>query len=156
MDAATLDTPNRDSTGPESARAIQILLVDDSRRVRESAQTLLEQRGYQIHLVDNGFDALCRIVAQPPDIVFMAAAMPELDGYESCALVNANPQYAHIPIVLMVTDKGPLELARADIAGARCVLVKPFGKRDLLEAVAQALCLVAGNEGEQDANDSID
>lgn len=125
-------------------RPVQVLLVDDSRRVRESAQALLNRSSFQVHLADNGFDALCKVVAHRPDIVFMDAVMPELDGFESCSLIRGNPHYAHIPIVLMVSDHGPLAQARADVAGASALLVKPFGRRELLGLLEEFL---GGAEG---------
>lgn len=125
MEAETLENPS----------LMQILLVDDSRSTRENALELLDQRQYQIQVAENGFDALCKVVAQPPDIVFMDSAMPELDGFASCALITASPQYAHIPVVLMSTNDSPLERARAALAGAQRLISKPFRKRDLLEAL---------------------
>lgn len=120
-------------------RPVQVLLVDESRRVRESAQALLNRGSFQVHLADNGFDALCKVVAHRPDIVFMNAVMPDLDGFESCSLIRGNPHYAHIPIVLMVSDHGPLAQARADVAGASALLVKPFGRRELLGLLEEFL-----------------
>lgn len=119
----------------ENSHALQILLVDDSRSTRENALDLLDQRQYQIQVAENGFDALCKLVAQPPDIVFMDSAMPELDGYASCALITASPAYAHIPVVIMSSNDSPLERARAALAGAQRLIGKPFRKRDLLDAL---------------------
>ncbi|MCB1665557.1 MAG: response regulator [Pseudomonadales bacterium] len=130
-------------------RPVQVLLVDDSRRVRESAQALLNRSSFQVHLADNGFDALCKVVAHRPDIVFMDAVMPELDGFESCSLIRGNPHYAHIPIVLMVSDHGPLAQARADVAGASALLVKPFGRRELLGLLEEFLGGAEGGENAQ-------
>jgi twitching motility two-component system response regulator PilG len=126
----------------ERLGVVQILLVDDSHSIREYAQDLLDQQHYEVQVAENGFEALCKLVALPPDIVFMDSAMPELDGFQSCALITACPQFAHIPVVLMSADGGPLERARADLAGAARLIGKPFRKRDLLDAV-EALLAVA-------------
>ncbi len=139
MEAETLD----------NAGALQILLVDDSRSTRENALELLDQRQYRMQVAENGFEALCKLVAQPPDIVFMDSTMPELDGFASCALITASPQYAHIPVVIMSSNDSPLERARAALAGAQRLIGKPFRKRDLLEAL-EALV------PEQDAHEEAD
>lgn len=125
MEAETLENPG----------VLQILLVDDSRSTRENALELLDARQYQMQVAENGFEALCKLVAQPPDIVFMDSNMPELDGFASCALITASPQYAHIPVVIMSANDSPLERARAALAGAQRLIGKPFRKRELLEAV---------------------
>lgn len=125
MEAETLASPS----------VLQILLVDDSRSNRENALELLDARQYQMQVAENGFEALCKLVAQPPDIVFMDSTMPEMDGFASCALITASPQYAHIPVVIMSVNDSPLERARAALAGAQRLIGKPFRKRDLLEAL---------------------
>lgn len=141
MDAEPLDKPG----------VVQILLVDDSRSIREYAQDLLDQQHYEVQVAENGFEALCKLVALPPDIVFMDSAMPELDGFQSCALITACPQFAHIPVVLMSADGGPLEMARADLAGAARLIGKPFRKRDLLDAV-ESLLLLAQEQNQEMPN----
>ena len=132
----------------ENSHALQILLVDDSRSTRENALDLLDQRQYQMQVAENGFEALCKLVAQPPDIVFMDSSMPELDGYASCALITASPQYAHIPVVIMTSNDSPLERARASLAGAQRLIAKPFRKCDLLDALD---ALVPGLDGSEEA-----
>ena len=119
----------------EEDNIVQVLVVDDSKAVRENAQKLLDPRLYQVSVAENGFDGLCKLVAFPPDIVFMDIAMPELDGLQSCALITANPQYAHIPVILMSSHGGPLELARTELAGASRLISKPLRKQDLLQAI---------------------
>jgi twitching motility two-component system response regulator PilG len=125
MEAETLESPG----------VLQILLVDDSRSTRENALDLLDRSQYQVQVAENGFEALCKLVAEPPDIVFMDSNMPELDGFASCALISASPQYAHIPVVIMSANDSPLERSRAALAGAQRLIGKPFRKRDLLEAL---------------------
>lgn len=119
----------------ENTGVLQILLVDDSRSTRENAQDLLDRQRYEMQVAENGFEALCKLVAEPPDIVFMDSAMPELDGFASCALITASPQYAHIPVVIMSNNDSPLERARAALAGAQRLISKPFRKGDILDAL---------------------
>lgn len=135
----------------ESVGVLQILLVDDSRSTRENALELLDVRQYQMQVAENGFEALCKLVAQPPDIVFMDSNMPELDGFASCALITASPQYAHIPVVIMSANDSPLERARAALAGARRLIGKPFRKRDLLEALEALVPALDASEEVADA-----
>lgn len=141
MEAETLEGPS----------VLQILLVDDSRSTRENALELLDGRRYQMQVAENGFDALCKLVAEPPDIVFMDSTMPELDGFASCALITANPQYAHIPVVIMSANDSPLERARAALAGAQRLIGKPFRKRDLIEALEALVPALDSSEEEAHA-----
>lgn len=128
MDAQTAakDTPNP---------PIKVLLVDDSRAIRHSACKLLEGAGCQITLAEDGFDALCRIAALRPDIVFMDITMPTLDGFQACALIRASAEFGTTPVVLVSANDGLLDRARAELAGARRYILKPFRSSDLLEAI---------------------
>ncbi len=133
MDASA----NHDKTGSTKAvTSLKILLVDDSKSIRESTRSLLEHAGHQITLADNGFDALCKIPGLRPDIVFMDIVMPDLDGLQACALIKASREFGNIPVVLVSANDGLLDRARAELAGARRYIPKPFRKTDLLEAIS--------------------
>lgn len=114
---------------------IKVLLVDDSRAIRHSARQILEEVGCQITVAEDGFDALCRIAAVRPDIIFMDIMMPALDGFQACALIRASPEFGSTPVVLVSANDGVLDRARAELAGARRYILKPFRKSDLLEAI---------------------
>ncbi len=120
----------------ENIPHLKVLLVDDSRSIRQSAQAMLEPMGCSITLAEDGFDALCRIAALRPDIIFMDVMMPGLDGFQACALIRASPQFGETPVVLVSGSDGLLDRARAELAGARRYILKPFRKADLLEAIA--------------------
>ncbi len=120
----------------ENSPHLKVLLVDDSRSIRQSAQAMLEPLGCSITLAEDGFDALCRIAALRPDIIFMDVMMPGLDGFQACALIRASPQFGETPVVLVSGNDGLLDRARAELAGARRYILKPFRKADLLEAIA--------------------
>ncbi|MDT8429098.1 MAG: response regulator [Pseudomonadales bacterium] len=115
----------------------QILFVDHNRLVRDSAAAIFAEQGYQTVAAEDGFDALCRLAEQPPGIIFMATSMPRLDGFQSCALIRTSKQFASTPIVLLSSDYGPLEKARAELAGANRFLQKPFSRKELLSAVEE-------------------
>ena len=133
-------------TPPLTAR-VQVLLVASSRHIRESTQALFDRQRFEVQIAEDGFEALCEVVAHPPDAVVMDANLPELDGYDTCALLAANSRYAHIPVVLLVNEDNPVTQARAEIAGVRRVLLKPFGRRDLLQLVQACLRCHEPEEG---------
>lgn len=126
----------RHTLNSENTPHLKVLLVDDSRSIRQSAQAMLEPMGCSITLAEDGFDALCRVAALRPDIIFMDVVMPGLDGFQACALIRASPQFGETPVVLVSGSDGLLDRARAEIAGARRYILKPFRKADLLEAIA--------------------
>lgn len=133
----------------EAPPPIKVLLVDDSRAIRHSARQILEEADCHITVAEDGFDALCRVAGLRPDIIFMDIMMPDLDGFQACALIRASPEFGAIPVVLVSANDGVLDRARAELAGARRYILKPFRKSDLLEAI-KAL-VVSRRESTKDA-----
>ena len=78
----------------------KILVIDDSKTVRQSAELFLKQGGHDVVLAEDGFDALSKVSDHRPDLIFCDIVMPRLDGYQTCAIIRRNPIYSGIPIVL--------------------------------------------------------
>lgn len=119
---------------------LSVLLVDDSKTIRRSAQAILDQFGCKLTLAIDGFDALCKIVEADPDIVFMDIMMPRLDGFQTCALIKNSGPYKNLPVVLLSAKDGIMEKARAELVGAQRYITKPFCRDDLASAM-RSLCV---------------
>lgn len=115
--------------------SVKVMIVDDSNTIRKSAELFLKQAGYQVILVENGFDALTRIFDTRPDIIFVDIMMPRLDGYQTCQLIKKNEEFKDIPIVMLSSKDGLFDKARGRIVGSNEYLTKPFSKEGLLESV---------------------
>lgn len=119
----------------EDGQSIKVMIVDDSNTIRKSAELFLKQAGYQVILVENGFDALTRVYDTNPDIIFVDIMMPRLDGYQTCQLIKKNEVFKMVPIVMLSSKDGLFDKARGRIVGSNEYLTKPFTKDGLLEAV---------------------
>lgn len=115
------------------------LVVDDSRTVRRSAASYLEAAGCHVETASDGFEALAAIVELRPDIVVADIVMPRLDGYQVCALVRNNADFADLPVLLLSSRDGLFDRARGRVVGATDHLAKPFDAETLVEAVASRL-----------------
>lgn len=114
---------------------IKVLVVDDSKTIRRSAEMLLQKAGCEVFTAEDGYAALGTIVDQKPDIIFMDIMMPRLDGYQTVALVKNNPEYDTIPIVMLSSKDGVFDKERGRIVGAIDYITKPFSKEDLIETI---------------------
>jgi twitching motility two-component system response regulator PilG len=122
--------------------------------MRESARSLLEDSGCQLSLASNGFEALCQVAVLRPHLVFMDIAMPELDGFQACALIRASARHGATPVVLVSANDGRLDRARAELAGAQRYILKPFRKADLLAALRELVPgEVAGRGPDKDVDE---
>ncbi len=115
----------------------RILVIDDSNTIRRSAEIFLKQGGHEVALAEDGFDALAKMGDFHPDLVFCDILMPRLDGYQTCAIIKRNPQFAAVPVIMLSSKDGLFDKARGRMVGSQDYLTKPFTKDQLLQAVQQ-------------------
>jgi twitching motility two-component system response regulator PilG len=114
-----------------------VLVVDDSNTIRRSAEIFLRQGGHDVLLAEDGFDALAKVHDWHPDLIFCDILMPRLDGYQTCAIIKRNPQFADVPVVMLSSKDGVFDKARGRMVGSQDYLTKPFTKDQLLQTVQQ-------------------
>jgi len=115
----------------------KVLVIDDSNTIRRSAEIFLKQGGHEVVLAEDGFDALSKLSDYQPDLVFCDILMPRLDGYQTCAIIKRNPQFADVPVIMLSSKDGLFDKARGRMVGSQDYLTKPFTKDQLLQAVLQ-------------------
>ncbi|GAB0147710.1 response regulator [Marichromatium gracile] len=117
----------------------KILVIDDSKTIRRTAENLLAKAGCEVMVAADGFEALGKIVSFRPDLVFVDIMMPRLDGYHTCALIKGNAALRHTPVVMLSSKDGLFDRAKGRLVGAQLYLSKPFTGEELLAAVRDNL-----------------
>ncbi len=117
----------------------KILVVDDQRTNAELMAGLLEARGYQVQVALSGERALELIKSSQPDVVILDILMPELDGYQVCRTLRADPQTALLPVVLVTSLEPQAERVKGIEAGADDFLSKPVNWSELFARVASLI-----------------
>ena len=79
----------------------KILLVDDDADFTEAVKLFLESRSYDVTAANDGKEGLKKVQTEEPDLIILDVMMPEMDGYQVCAKLKADPKYRHIPILLL-------------------------------------------------------
>ena len=115
--------------------SLKVMVVDDSKTIRRTAETLLKKEGCQVFTAEDGFDALAKIADSNPDIIFVDIMMPRLDGYQTCALIKNNSQFKATPVVMLSSKDGLFDKAKGRIVGSDNYLTKPFSRNELLGAI---------------------
>jgi twitching motility two-component system response regulator PilG len=114
---------------------LKVMVIDDSKTIRRTAETLLKKAGCDVLTAENGFEALPIISAQQPDILFIDIMMPRLDGYQTCSLIKNNAKFQNTPIIMLSSKDGLFDRAKGRVVGAEQYLTKPFTREDLLGAI---------------------
>ena len=131
---------NDDSQTADGARQstnlnVKVMVIDDSKTIRRSAETLLKKVGCEVVTAIDGFEALAKITEHKPDIIFVDIMMPRLDGYQTCALIKNNQTFKATPVIMLSSKDSIFDRARGRIVGSEKYLTKPFSKEDLINAI---------------------
>lgn len=115
--------------------SLKVMVIDDSKTIRRTAETLLTKAGCQVVTATDGFDALAKIADTRPDIIFVDIMMPRLDGYQTCALIKNNSEFKKTPVIMLSSKDGLFDKAKGRIVGSDQYLTKPFSKTELLNSI---------------------
>ncbi|MEO6075565.1 MAG: twitching motility response regulator PilG [Dokdonella sp.] len=114
---------------------LKVMVIDDSKTIRRTAETLLRKEGCDVVTATDGFEALAKISDHQPQIIFVDIMMPRLDGYQTCALVKNNQVFKSTPVIMLSSKDGLFDKARGRIVGSEEYLTKPFTREELLGAI---------------------
>jgi Response regulators consisting of a CheY-like receiver domain and a winged-helix DNA-binding domain len=127
----------------EGFQGLKVLVIDDSKTIRRTAETLLKKEGCDVITANDGFEALSKIADYNPDIIFVDIMMPRLDGYQTCALIKHNQKFRNTPVIMLSSKDGLFDRARGRIVGSEEYLTKPFTREELLGAIKRHVLDVA-------------
>ncbi len=116
-------------------QGLKVMVIDDSKTIRRTAETLLKKVGCDVVTASDGFEALSKIADNQPNIIFIDIMMPRLDGYQTTALIKNNKRFRKTPVVMLSSKDGLFDRARGRIVGSEQYLTKPFTKEELLGAI---------------------
>lgn len=134
----TVSEPNdSESSELNEFAGIKIMVIDDSKTIRRTAETLLKKTGCEVITAEDGFEALAKIIDQKPNLIFVDIMMPRLDGYQTCSLIKNNPIFKSTPVIMLSSKDGLFDRAKGRIVGSEQYLTKPFTKDELLATVRQ-------------------
>ena len=129
------ESQQSDSKQEQVSLNVKVMVIDDSKTIRISAETLLKKAGCEVVTAIDGFEALAKITVHKPDIIFVDIMMPRLDGYQTCALIKNNQSFKATPVIMLSSKDSIFDRARGRIVGSEKYLTKPFSKEDLINAI---------------------
>ena len=112
-----------------------IMLVDDFPSTLMVLEKMLKHANYQVRSFSSGKLALDAAEDVKPDLILLDIQMPEMDGYEVCAQLKANPRLASIPVLFLSAADEPMDKVKAFNRGAADYLTKPYHPGEILSRV---------------------
>ncbi len=124
---------------PATDQTALVLIVDDAPENLAMLHEALDQAGYRVLVATDGPTALARVARLRPDVVLLDAVMPEMDGFETCRRMKADPLSAHIPVVFMTGLTDADHIVEGFRAGGVDYVTKPIETSSLLARIATHL-----------------
>lgn len=131
--------PVRNEAASGEFPGLKVMVIDDSKTIRRTAETLLKKEGCNVITAIDGFEALAKIADHRPEIIFIDIMMPRLDGYQTCALIKNSQMFKATPVIMLSSKDGLFDRARGRIVGSEEYLTKPFTREELLNAIKRHL-----------------
>jgi len=122
----------------------RILGVDDSLTIRRALEIVLKPAGYELELAADGAAAIDMAKAMNPALILLDFILPDMRGTDVCRRLAADPDTAHIPIVLISAKGAEIRQAYRDIGNVVTYITKPFKPQDVTSTVAAVLAEAAG------------
>jgi twitching motility two-component system response regulator PilG len=149
-----VETKNLCNQQPQTE--FKIVCINGSNSTCKSVESILRshehqlhlQQSLQIHTFTNPLDAVAQLFKIKPHLILCDIMMPELNGYEICAMLRHSAAFRHLPILMLLDQDSMIYNIRATIAGATDYLIKPFQDTELLILVNKYLTLSQRNLSE--------
>jgi two-component system NtrC family sensor kinase len=112
-----------------------ILIVDDNSANLGVLSDALSQAGFEVRVAKSGKMALERVKYALPDLILLDVMMPEMDGFETCRRLQANPETTQIPVIFMTALSDTANKVEGFKLGAVDYITKPFQQEEVLARV---------------------
>jgi pilus assembly protein CpaE len=123
--------------------AEKILIIDDDLDSVKLVGLMLERLGYEISAAQSGAQGLTKAETENPDLVILDIMMPDMDGYEVCRRLRANPATANVPVIMFTAKTLVDDKVAGFQAGADDYLTKPVHAEELASRVEAVLLRAA-------------
>jgi len=114
----------------------RILVVDDDVALSEMISIMLRGEGFDIHLAQDGPEAITSLQSSNPDLILLDVMLPGMDGMDVCQKIR---ELSGIPIIMLTAKSDSADVVRGLEAGADDYVVKPFNPKELVARIRTRL-----------------
>ena len=116
-----------------------VLVIDDSPEIHALLRARLKDEPITLHFAESGQAGLAMVADIKPDVILLDVHMPEMDGFQVCRMIKANPATVNVPIIFLTGADKTEEKIRGLELGATDYVTKPFDPAELRARVRAAL-----------------
>ncbi len=139
-----------------SESSATILIVDDTPAILALLYEQLEQNDFSVMVAESGTSALQRIRRIKPDLILLDVLMPNLDGFETCRRLKADPATQEIPVIFMTGLHDINEMVHGFAVGGVDYITKPLQMPEVLARVHTHLTIRQLQQQLQEQNELLE
>ena len=113
----------------------RLLIVAGKATLRNGLVNAFAHTGFDLLIAGSGTEGLQLAQARQPDVIVIDSTLPDMDGYEVCAMLKANPATTHGLVILLASGPASETAHNARVCGADHLVTKPFHPAELLDLV---------------------
>ncbi len=122
--------------------AKRVLIVEDTKNIREIVAFMLRNRGYEVVEAADGNDGWAKATTLAPDLLVLDAMLPHKTGFEICADMKADPKWKDVPVIMLTAitrDTGKSDEYWREKSKADDFVSKPFKAAELVVRIEKLL-----------------
>ena len=123
------------AVGPNIQGMTRVLVIDDEPAIADVLRMLLEFRGHEVLVANDGSRGYATAQRQAPDVIVLDLMMPVMDGFATLDALRSDERTEAIPVVILSALSSAEVKQRCHDMGVRAILQKPYKPEDLLRAV---------------------
>jgi len=127
--------------GVTQTHLAEVMVIDDNPGNLSYLESLLTEEGYLVRAVNSSLFALKSIQAHLPDLILLDVKMPEVDGYELCRRLKADPQTKDVPVIFVSVLDRPEDHVKGFDSGGIDYISKPIHRQEVLARVRTHIAL---------------
>ncbi|MBB6445465.1 C4-dicarboxylate-specific signal transduction histidine kinase [Bacillus benzoevorans] len=118
-----------------------VLIVDDNPNNIQVLATIMAECGYELGIAQNALEVYQFLEENIPELILLDVEMPDIDGYEVCKTIKADPRYERIPVIFLTVKSETEDIVRGFDLGAVDYITKPFKRKELISRVRTHISL---------------
>ncbi len=132
-----------------------VLIVDDTMENLQVLAEMLRSRNYKVAVAKDGMKALNFVSKRKPDLILLDIMMPEMDGFEVCEKLKADPETKEIPVIFISALAETSDKLKGFETGGVDYITKPFRQEEVFARVKTHLDLKFSREALKKVNESL-
>jgi two-component system, chemotaxis family, response regulator PixG len=130
---------NASASDPGELSSKRVLCIDDSLKVCQTLEALIQKLGCQVRSVQDSVHALPALLDYKPDLILLDLVMPVVGGHELCSQIRRISTFKHVPIIILTGNDGIVDRLRSKVTGASEFMAKPIDDQKLIATVVSYL-----------------